>query len=202
MFLALLLLSTSLLYFIAETVAWPGRVLVTPHLLLGPLVMYLRDGGYLFCGWPSRSLSWNHTPLPHCPLPAQPHYPPWNKKTTEYSLVELVAVVVSVRRIMVEGDMRLSAVFILHYRRCSVGFSYLLGVLNLEDVLYTSASPAVVIHCGDGMGVSNAVDVGDASSHVPSLPSILRQRIHLTSRFFLVHSPSACRRAPSSIVVA
>lgn len=50
MFLALLLLSTSLLYFIAETVAWPGRVLVTPHLLLGPLVMYLRDGGYLFCG--------------------------------------------------------------------------------------------------------------------------------------------------------
>ena len=39
-----------LLYFIAETVAWPGRVLVTPHLLLGPLVMHLRDGGYLFCG--------------------------------------------------------------------------------------------------------------------------------------------------------
>ena len=72
----------------------------------------------------------------------------------------------------------------------------------MEDVLHTSASPAVVIHCGDGMGVSNAVDVGDASSHVPSLPSILRQRIHLTSRFFLVHSPSACRRAPSSIVVA
>lgn len=44
-------------------------------------------------------------------------------------------------------------------------FFYLLGVLDLEDVLYTSASPAVVVRCGDGMGVSNAVDVGDASSN-------------------------------------
>ena len=35
-----------------------------------------------------------------------------------------------------------------------------------------------------------------------SLPSIVRQRIHLTSQFFLVHSHSACRCAPSSIVVA
>ena len=81
-----------LLYLIAETVARPGRVLVTPHLMLGPLVMHLRDGGYLFCGWPPRSLSWKRTPLPHCPLPAQAPYQPWNKKTTEYSLVEHVVV--------------------------------------------------------------------------------------------------------------
>ena len=67
---------------------------------------------------------------------------------------------------MVEGDMRIRAVFIFYITGdARLGFFYLLGVLNVEDVLHTSASPAVVIHCGDGMGVSNAVHVGDASSH-------------------------------------
>ena len=128
--------------------------------MLGPLVMHLRGGGYLFCGWPPRSLSWKRTPLPHCPLPAQAPYQPWNKKTTEYSLVEHVVVASYGVSWLPQGGF-----YILHHRRCSVGFLYLLGVLNVEDVLYTLASPAVVIHCGDGMGVSNAVHVGDASSH-------------------------------------
>lgn len=153
-----------LLYFIAETVARPGRVLVTPHLMLGPLVMHLRDGGYLFCGWPPRSLSWKRTPLPHCPLPAQAPYQPWNKKTTEYSLVEHVVVAsygVSWLKVTCA-----SGRFLYSTSPAMFGWvSYLLGVLKVEDVLYTSASPAVVIHCGDGMGVSNAVHVGDASSH-------------------------------------
>lgn len=112
MFLAVLLLSRSLLYFIAETVAWPGRVLVTPHLLFGPLVMHLCDGGYLFCGWPPRSLSWNRTPLPHCPLPARPPYPPGIKK--RQNIPWLSSSSSCLRRIMVEGDMRLSAVFIFY----------------------------------------------------------------------------------------
>ena len=168
--------------------------------MLGPLVMHLRDGGYLFCGWPPRSLSWKRTPLPHCPLAALAPYQPWNKKTTEYSLVEHVVV-------------------------ASYGVSWLKVTCASGRFLY-STSPAML---GWVSLSARGAQRGRCTIHfgftrrrntlwwwygceqrrpcwrcvVPlSLPSIVRQRIHLTSQFFLVHSPSACRRAPSSIVVA
>lgn len=122
--------------------------------------IYVMVGTFVAGGRRDRFLGTVH----HCPLPAQPPYPPWNKKTTEYSLVELVVVVsYGVSWMKVTGT---SARFLYSTSPAMLGrVFYLLGVLNLEDVLFTSASPTVLIHCGDGMGVSKAVDVGDASSH-------------------------------------
>lgn len=88
---------------------------------------------------------------------------------------------------MVEGDMRLRAVFIFYITGdARLGFFYLLGVLNVEDVLHTSASPAVVIHCGDGMGVSNAVHVGDASSHYRYRASFANESIQRRSSSWFI----------------
>lgn len=84
-------------------------------------------------------------PLPHCPLPAQTPYPPWNKKkTTDYSLVELVAVVsYGVSWLKVTGA---SARFLYATSPAMLGrVFYLLGVLNLEDALYTSLHFTVVM---------------------------------------------------------
>lgn len=102
---------------------------------------------------------------------------------------------------MVEGDKRLSAVFIF----------YITGDARLGFLSARGAQPGrCTIHFGFTRRRNTLWWWYGCEQRrrcrryvVPlSLPSIVRQRIHLTSQFFLVHSPSACRRAPSSIVVA